>query len=118
MLHSVCNVALSVKFEIYVCGGDLRSFVVGQFWRKFTHFPSVKYSRLKMCACKKNDKYEVCVKGRKSYDLIFNFWPVFHLLDSLHTQIRREKKFLAQSEDVASSSSDPSKLGDQLTEIG
>ena len=43
----------SVKFEIYVCGGDLRCFVAGQFCRKFTHFPSVKFLWLKMCACKK-----------------------------------------------------------------
>ena len=38
ILHSVCNVALTVKFEIYVC------FVAGQFCRKFMHFPSVKFS--------------------------------------------------------------------------
>ena len=44
----------------YVCGGDLRCFVAGQICRKFTHFPSVKFSGLKICACKKNDKYQVC----------------------------------------------------------
>ena len=48
------------KFK-YVCGGDLRCFVAGQICRKFTHFPSVKFPGLKMCACKKNDKYQVCL---------------------------------------------------------
>ena len=36
-----------------------RCFVAGQICRKFTHFPSVKFPGLKMCACKKNDKYQV-----------------------------------------------------------
>ena len=31
-----------------------------QFCRKFTHFPSVKFPCLKMCECKKSDKYQVC----------------------------------------------------------
>ena len=48
-----------VQIEIYVCGGDLRCFVAGQICRKFTHFPSVKFPGLKMCECKKNDKYQV-----------------------------------------------------------
>ena len=36
-----------------------RCFVAGQICRKFTHFPSVKFPGLKMCECKKNDKYQV-----------------------------------------------------------
>ena len=36
-------------------------FCHGQFCCKFTYFPSVKFSGLKMCACKKNDKYQVCL---------------------------------------------------------
>ena len=72
----MCNVALSVKFYTqcvilhsvkylipYVCGGDLRCFVAGQICRKFTHFSSVKCPGLKMCACKKDDKYQLCQDG-------------------------------------------------------
>ena len=32
---------------------------LGSVCRKFTHFPSVKFPGLKMCECKKNDKYQV-----------------------------------------------------------
>ena len=34
---------------------------LGSVCRKFTHFPSVKFPGLKMCECKKNDKYQVCL---------------------------------------------------------
>ena len=36
------------------------NYCFGQICRKFTHFPSVKFTGLKMCECKKKDKYQVC----------------------------------------------------------
>ena len=53
-----------------------RCFVAGQICRKFTHFPSVKFSGLKMCACKKTDKYEVWVNDIKKLGdwLLIWYW--------------------------------------------
>ena len=39
---------------------DLRCFVARQFLSQIYTLLSVKFSGLKMCECKKNDKYEVC----------------------------------------------------------
>ena len=40
---------------------DLRCFVARQFLSQIYALLSVKFSGLKMCECKKNDKYEVWV---------------------------------------------------------
>ena len=52
--------AVRVKFECKQIPEEPEKYCFWQFCRKFTHFPSVKFSWLKMCACKKNDKYQVC----------------------------------------------------------
>ena len=39
---------------------DLRCFVARQFLSQIYALLSVKFSDLKMCKCKKNDKYQVC----------------------------------------------------------
>ena len=41
--------------------GDLRCFVVRQFLSQIYALLSVKYSGLKICWCKKRDKYQVWV---------------------------------------------------------
>ena len=85
ILHSVCK--HSVKYLIpYVCGGDLRCFVAGQICRKFTHFPSVKFPGLKMCACKKNDKYQVCL-GPWPIPWVENQLLIFHPQASLFSDL-------------------------------
>ena len=55
--------AVRVKFlaECKKIPEEPEKYCFWQFCRKFTHFPSVKFSWLKMCACKKDDKYQVCV---------------------------------------------------------
>ena len=53
--------AVSVKFsaECKNIPEEPEKYCFWQFCRKFAHFPSVKFSWLKMCACKKIDKYQV-----------------------------------------------------------
>merc|ERR1712218_131651 len=53
--------AVSVKF-LAECKKNQKNekiTALGSVCRKFTHFPSVKFPGLKMCECKKNDKYQV-----------------------------------------------------------
>ena len=54
--------AVSVKFlaECKKIPEKRENYCFGQICRKFTHFPSVKFPGLKMCECRKNDKYQVC----------------------------------------------------------
>ena len=53
--------AVRVKFECKQIPEEPEKYCFWQFCRKFTHFPSVKFSWLKMCACKKIDKYQVWI---------------------------------------------------------
>ena len=43
-----------------ICAINLRCFVARPFLSEIYALLSVKFSGLKMCGCKKNDKYEVC----------------------------------------------------------
>ena len=76
LLRSSCMIfvmnavnAVRVKFlaECKKIPEEPEKYCFWQFCRKFTHFPSVKFSWLKMCACKKNDKYQVGI----SFDDLF-----------------------------------------------
>ena len=57
---------------------DLCCFVARQFLSQIYALLSVKFSDLKMCECKKNDKYEVCTPGvnvcKKKTQLIRLWW--------------------------------------------
>ena len=83
ILHMVCTFTRGVKYLCpkCVCRGDLHCFVVGQFCSKFTHFPSVKFSWLKMCACKKQTNisytqwmtfYHCRMRGSEDYNQQLN----------------------------------------------
>ena len=51
--YTQCVICAFVQFEIYVCGGDLRCFFMGQFCRKFTHLLSVTQN---VCSVKKTSQ--------------------------------------------------------------
>ena len=63
-LHTVCYLHIVCKFYTQcvilhiVC--NLRCFVASKFLSRIYALLRVKFPRLKMCWCKKNDKYEVC----------------------------------------------------------
>ena len=58
---------------------DLRCFVARQFLSQIYALLSVKFSGLKMCECKKNDKYQVCSLNNfsdtvRGWRLMFQRW--------------------------------------------
>ena len=52
-----------------ICAINLRCFVARPFLSEIYALLSVKFSGLKMCECKQDDKYQVCLWGGK-----FNFF--------------------------------------------
>ena len=62
MLHYVCNFAH--------CGG-LHYFVARQFLSHIYALLSVKFSGLKICECKNNDKYQVCLCNKSNVQTEF-----------------------------------------------
>ena len=53
---------------------DLRCFVARQFLSQIYALLSVKFSDLKMCECKKNDKYGKIVLHLLSIEMLGYFW--------------------------------------------
>ena len=73
--------AVRVKFlaECKKIPEEPEKYCFWQFCCKFTHFPSVKFSWLKMCACKKNDKCQVWRQVMGS-DLGSILWSIMGLI--------------------------------------
>ena len=72
--------AVSVKFlaECKKIPEEPEKYCFGNFFCKFTHFPSVKFPGLKMCACKK--KWQI--SGMQFHEIRFD--PIFNGLALLH----------------------------------
>ena len=64
-LHTVCNLHTMCDFTLCaICAINLRCFVARPFLSEIYALLSVKFSGLKMCGCKKNDKFQVCGEAR------------------------------------------------------
>ena len=84
MLHYVCNFAH--------CGG-LRYFVARQFLPQIYALFSVKFSDLKICECKNNDKYQVwCLRclfqASKYLNILQTHIDIVGLADQWHSTVQ------------------------------